>query len=319
MDADGDILSREEIEALMRNAAPAPSGPRAAPFDFAADDPRTRIVLPALETLARNFAERLERTLIRALRHEVSVAVRPAVSHGSAAAALATLGAVSTAPLRSVDPAGVIWIAIETSWLTRMVDTWYGGSGKPTAADYTASLAAMRAWGRLVDWARSDLSAAWSPYHAIELSLVDAAIPASTDGTDEPAERVLLQPFVLRLAAHEAELVLVFPLSVLARMTPPKAPGGTSEHHVWQRSLGRALGEVPVMLSARLAEVQLTMGELLALRNGDVLPLGEPDRVRLYLEDRLLTGGELGAAAGRKVVRLRRRTDPLDNTGKGAV
>ncbi|HXF07216.1 MAG TPA: FliM/FliN family flagellar motor switch protein [Candidatus Acidoferrales bacterium] len=319
MDAGGDILSREEIMALVRNAARDSSGPHVAPFDLAADDPRTSIVLPTLETLARNFAERLERTLTRALRHGVAVAVRPAVSHGSAAAALATLGAVSTAPLRSVDPDGVIWIAIETSWLTRMVDTWYGGSGKPTAVDYTASLAAMRAWGRLVDWARSDLSAAWSPHHAIELSLAEAAMPASTDGTVEPAERVLLQPFALRLADHEAELVLVFPLSVLARMAPPKAPGSISEHHAWQRSLGRALGEVPVMLSARLAEVQLTMGELLALRNGDVLPLGEPDRVRLYLEDRFLIGGELGTAAGRKVVRLRCHTNPLDNTGKGAI
>ncbi len=320
MDAAGNILSREEITALLHGAAASASESVVAPFDFSSDEHQVRAVLPALDAVARHFARRLQHTLSVAMRQSVRVGARPALCHGSAAAAVASLGSVTTACLTSADPAGVLWLAVETSWVDRMVDACYGGAGETgPGSDPAASLAARWALHRFLGWTRADLLAAWPAAHPLVLDTAELpfASPPSSEG--QASEKGVLQPFSLQMAAHEAEFALVFPLSLLARMAAPEAPRSGSQQNGWQQSLGCALREAPVLLSARLAEVQLTMGELLALRNGDILPIEEPDRVAVYLEDRVLMSGELGMAGGRKVIRLKRRIEQLDPMGEGAA
>ena len=119
------------------------------------------------------------------------------------------------------------------------------------------------------------------------------------------------------MAEQEAELALVIPLSLLTGITASEMPHSVVRQKGWQRALGQALREAPLALSAQLAEVRLTVRELLALRNGDILPLEAPSRVKVYLEDRSLMEGEIGMTGGRKVVRLRHGMDHLDDTGKG--
>jgi flagellar motor switch protein FliM len=313
----GDILSQEEIAALLHDATPGASGPIVATFDFAADDHQIRALLPLFDPIAQNFARRLQHTLSAGLRQPVAIAVRPAVCHGSSTAALATLGAVSTACLESTDPVDFLWVAIESSWVIRMVDAYYGGAGGQSGGDYAASLAANWAQRRLIELVRSELLAVWPPAHPLRLAPVEAQGGKPVAGAGENPEKVILQPFALQMAEQEAELALVIPLSLLTGITASEMPHSVVRQKGWQRALGQALREAPLALSAQLAEVQLTVRELLALRSGDILPLEAPSRVKVYLEDRSLMEGEIGMTGGRKVVRLRHGMDHLDDTGKG--
>jgi flagellar motor switch protein FliM len=318
MAAVGDILSQEEIAALLRDATSGATGAVVAPFDFAADDHRVRRLLPLFEPIARNFARRLQDTLSTALRQPVAIAVRPAVSHASGAAAVTALGAVSIVCLESVDATGRLWIAVDASWIGLMVDAYYGGVGRPSAGhDHAASPAAAWMQRRLMSWIQSDLQAVWPPAHPLAFVPVEEGQGNRGFSIGEEARQVVLQPFSLRLGGQEMELALVIPLSILDGLPVSEMPRHTARQKEWQHDLACALREVPMTLTARLAEIHLTMGELLALRSGDILPLEEPDRVGLYFEDRPLTDGALGTTGGRKVVRLEQDAGHRDDPNRG--
>lgn len=305
MGAVGDILSQEEIAALLHDVAAGAAAAVVAPFDFAADDHRLRLMLPLFDPIARHFAQRLQATLSTALRQPVAMAVRPAVSHASGAAVAAALGSVPTTCLERVDAMGRIWMAVDASWIGLMVDAYYGGAGRPsTGRDYAASPAAAGMLRRLTSWVQAELQAVWPSLHPLDVAPVEAGRGKGAAAVGEEVQQVVLQPFSLHMAGQETELGLVIPLSILAGITVAEAPRHAARQQEWQQSLARALREVPMTLAARLAEIHLTMGELLALRSGDILPLEEPDRVKVYVEDRPLMDGELGTTGGRKVVRL---------------
>jgi flagellar motor switch protein FliM len=316
-----DILSQEEITALLHGAGPGPAAPGATVelFDFAADDHRARALLPSLDPIAQGFAKRLQETLSEELRRGVDVSPIAAACHTSPAAALAMMGPASTGCIEIIHPPATLWVAIGLPWVMGMVDAYYGGAGQAASKgrDYTTSPAAAWVLRRLMAWIQTDLAAVWPVAHPLQLAPTQANHGPAVMPPGETGGQVIVQRFSLKLEEYAADLALVMPISLFAGLAAPVNSLDTMRQASWQRSMGRALREAPLTLTARLAEMRLTVGEVLALRVGDILPLEEPEQVMVYLEERPLSRGELGLARGRKVVRLGWRESPMDNTGMG--
>ncbi|HET7687996.1 MAG TPA: FliM/FliN family flagellar motor switch protein [Candidatus Macondimonas sp.] len=314
-----DILSQEEITALLHGAGRVPAAPGAAVelFDFAADDHRARALLPRLDPIAKGFAARLQETLSKGLRCRVDVEAIAAACHISPAIALATMGPAPTGCIEVIDPPATLWVAVGSSWVTGMVDACYGGAGGATLENWNHANSSVAAWvlQRLLAWIRADLMAAWPATHPLQLAQTPTVQIRLGSVSKETDEHVVLQRFSLASEGNSADLALVMPIAICAGLAAPANPLDTLRQARWQRSMGQALREVPLTLAARLAETRLTVKELLALRVGDILPLEEPEQITLYLENHPLLQGEMGLAGGRKVVRCGGHADPLDTQG----
>lgn len=317
----GDILSAEEISALLHGAesTTATAGAAVELFDFAIDDYRARALLPHFDPIAQDFAKRLQETLSGALQRRVAISATTAVCHPSPSAALATMGPVSTGCIEIIDLTATLWVAVGSSWVPGLVDACYGGAGQVSreGRDYAKSSTAAWVLRRLMIWIRADLMAVWPATHPVQLAPIPATQPLAGTPPGEAGGHVVLQRFSLDLEGHATDLALVIPIAAFTGLTAQGGRRDAMRPVSWQRSMGRALREAPLTLEARLAEMCLTVGELLALRVGDILPLEQPEQVTVYLEDRPLSRGEIGLAGGRKVVRLGQREGRMDNTGVG--
>lgn len=314
-----DILSQEEITALLHGAGQVPAAPGAAVelFDFAADDHRTRAFLPRLDPIAKGFAERLQETLSEGLRRRVDVGAIAAACHASPALALARMGPAPMGCIEVIDPPSTLWVAVDSSWVAGMVDACYGGAGRATVENWNHANSSVATWvmQRLMAWIRADLMAAWPATHPLQLAQISTVQIPLGSLPKEADEHVVLQRFSLAIEGNAADLALVIPMAICTGLAAPASSLDTSRQARWQRSMGKALREVPLTLAARLAEMRLTVGELLSLRAGDILPLEEPEQITLYLENQPLFQGETGLAGGRKVVRCSGRADSADTQG----
>jgi flagellar motor switch protein FliM len=171
---------------------------------------------------------------------------------------------------------------------------------------------------RFMEWIQADLNAVWTSSSHSALTIGDPHPRKAATSAGSGAQRVVLQPFSVRMEGQESELALIIPLSLLVGVEALANGHDAERESNWQRAMGRALWETPLTLTAYLAQIRLTVGELLALRSGDILPLEEPNRVAIYLEDRPLMAGETGIRNGRKVVRLAHRDVSRNETVMGA-
>ncbi|SET43441.1 FliM/FliN family flagellar motor switch protein [Oceanicella actignis] len=120
-------------------------------------------------------------------------------------------------------------------------------------------------------------------------------------------------------AARSGEFDLVLPLSVLdaykASAQPEAALEEPDKADLWSEHMARAAAQAPVRVRSVLKRLRLTVGQIEDLAPGVVIPLDEKCRedVELAFESdgKQLARGRLGAADGRKAVKLTVPPDPV--------
>lgn len=177
---------------------------------------------------------------------------------------------------------GQISVALKRSLLLTLLDYRYGGSGElPPGADAAPETESEL---RLLDLLGRELAA------LLQQSIQPEATAAATD-----AGPLLLQPpaagsQLLQITLHENTRQLSGMLwlalderwlgQLLASVAPRQLPSPSDEHATLP--LGRQL---QLRLNAQLLELQLPLGELLALRPGDTLPVRLPPLARVQVGD----------------------------------
>jgi flagellar motor switch protein FliM len=72
----------------------------------------------------------------------------------------------------------------------------------------------------------------------------------------------------------------------------------------WEHSLKEEIMNAKVELSSQLAEAQLTMRELAALKAGDIIPLDIPEMVEVFAATIPIFRGQLGVSDGNYAVKV---------------
>ena len=313
-----DVLNQDEIDALLHGVDsgavetrdPAAGG-EARPYDFAT---QTRIVrgrMPTLEMINERLARQLRISFFNMLRRSPDVAVAP-ISLPKFAEYVPTLQVPTSLNLIRIGPLpGTALVILEPKLVFAVVDNFFGGTGrhaKIEGREFTAT--EMQIIHMLLNQVFAGMKDAWTPVMAIEPEYMNSEINPNFANIVTPTEIVVVSRFHIELEGGGGDIHITIPYSMLEPIKDVLKAGMQSDRadkdERWGQTLRNELEETEVDLVTRMCQSKITLGELLDLKAGDVLPCDFDGQATVMADGIAVFQGEVGQQRGRQVVRVNR-------------
>jgi flagellar motor switch protein FliM len=125
-------------------------------------------------------------------------------------------------------------------------------------------------------------------------------------------ELVIICSFLVQLPQTDAvNFDVVYPLQTLkpiASQLRSRVQSETGDDDVtWREKMERAILNIPLNITALLGEPVMSMGQLIRLKTGDVVPIQINDGIEVRVEDNPIFLAEIGEVSGQVAVSLSRR------------
>jgi flagellar motor switch protein FliM len=258
-------------------------------------DRLTRHLRAGIEPIARTKKQIVPEP-IRSLAFEAWLAELPAFT---------SLSHFRMPPLRS----GVL-IAVEPEFVTRLVDAYYGGSGKPSrqrAREFTPT--EDRLLARLTEAVADAVKEAWSDVAALDPTLAGRETSPALASFVRRSEHVVVQPFnIVRAGGKPTTVTIVYSAPSLRQFEPlfaAKVHGGEGEGDPeWRQRLAAALENIRLPVRSVLARPEMTMSQLMQLKPGDVIPITLPAKAPLIVANRRFAYGTIGEREGKAALMI---------------
>lgn len=298
-----DLLSQDEIDALLDGVtagAVSTSDDERLPadavisYDFTQQDRIVRGRLPTLEMVNDRFARFFRTALFSVLRKtcEVSVLGVKMVKFAEYVHGLelpSNLNLVRIKPLR-----GTALVLFEPRLVFTVIDNFFGGDGRYHARiegrDFTAT--ESRVIQIMLTALFGAMSEAWAPVLDLNFEYLSSEINPQFANIVSPTETVVVSRFHVELDGGGGEINLTLPYAMVEPIRN-LLDAGVQSDRVDRDGL-----------SSLLLEAQLSLGEFLHLRPGDVIPVQLPELATVYAEDVPVFRGRYGQSNGRNAVRF---------------
>lgn len=295
------VLSQSEVDALLAAVSEGDvgesgddgggiSGGGGAPaddkvvvvYDLTSQDRIIRGRLPQLDVIYEKF--------MRAFRVSLSSTLRKIASINHASTDFLKFGEfINTLPmptcmsvLRFNALRGSALFVIESKLAYALVDNFFGGADRPytkiEGKDFTAiELEIVR---KVVNLAICDLEEAWSSVEQIDCSFVRTEINPQFVGIVPPTDIVIASTFDVELENANGTITLVIPYSTIEPIKQKLSTGfqvesDQTDKKLWTSTIQEQLMETEVGLRVDLGNTQITLDELMDLKEGDVIPLDQ--------------------------------------------
>lgn len=313
------VLSKEEIDALLDGVGSgrldpgAPTVPgEVRPYDIAQREHIVRGRMPTLEMINERFVRFFRTSLLDLLRRSIDVTVtaveiRPYGDYVTSVQVPSSLNLVKLAPLR-----GTGLIVLDPRLVFAVVDNFFGGSGRfPRVEGRDFTPTERRIIDRLVARAVNDLREAWSPVLAFEPEVVGFELNPHFANIASPSESVVITRLRVELEGGGGELHFTLPYAAIEPLRAMLEAGVQSDRveddaH-WAQALRQEIEDAQLTLGTVLGSAQVTLGQLLDLKAGDVLPCDFAGRITLHAEGVPLFRGTCGRSRGLHAVRIEER------------
>jgi flagellar motor switch protein FliM len=297
-------ISEEEVSALLEKN----DGPAVRPYDFMAER-INRTQLPLLEIISKGLAERMGASLSALVGRDALVQFT-AIESAKAADLQAGLPApASLAVVRLKPLPGNAFVSVDPMLLLTLLDGFFGGSGR-AAGDALAAVApaAQRFLTLMLRAFTADVTAAWTPVSPLEFELVKQETNPRLMQLGSSQDAIVVLKFTVEFGAHSGRIDWLLPESLLAPVREALAAEGAGtpvrKQAPWGPVLGLALHEAQVETRAILAEAQISLGELVRLTPGDIIPIDTPQHVTLLAGEVPLYRGRFGISQGRNALKI---------------
>lgn len=294
------VLSQGEVDALLNavmdptsaipvggdsggggggSAEPAPINVNVMPYDLGNQDRVIRGRMMTLDIIYERF--------IRLFRVSLSTALRKIASLSIISTDLLKFGEfLNTLPIPSC--MGVVrfdtlrgsgMIVIESKLVYALVDAFFGGSDRPFTKTEGKEFTRIEisVITRVVELALRDLDEAWSPVHKTDISFVRIEVNPQFVGLVPPSDVVISTTFEVELEHASGTIAVVVPYQTLEpikeKLNAGFQPEGDRFEKVWTSQLRQHLNETYFNAKVNLGETTLTVGDLVNLNIGDVIPL----------------------------------------------
>ena len=297
-------ISDEEVSALLeKNGADA-----ARPYDFTAQR-INRMQLPLLEVISKSFAERAGASLSALLGRDTSMQFSSLESAKGADLQAALPMPASLAVVRLKPLPGNAFISVEPGLLLTLLDGFFGGSGRANA-DVQAAIApaAQRFLALLLRSFAAELTAAWAPVTPLELELVKQETNPRLVQLGAANESLLVLKFNVEFGARSGRIDWLLPETLLAPVREALAADGgrtaLRPQEAWAPVISTALQDAELDTRAILSQAQISLGELVRLSPGDIIPIEAPQQVTLFAGDVPVYRGRFGVSQGRNALKI---------------
>lgn len=316
---DTDVLSQDEIDALLTGVSSGDvdtdAGQKAGEggvvnYDLASQDRIIRGRMPTLEMISERFARYIRISLFNLLRRsaEISVGEIKTIKFQEFVHSLfvpTSLNLVRMKPLR-----GISLFVFDPKLVFILVDNYFGGEGRfytrIEGREFTPT--EQRVIQMLLNRAFDDMKEAWRPVMAIDFEYISSEVNPQFANIVSPTEVVVVISFHVELDGGGGDILVAMPYSMLEPIRELLSAGvqsDTSEvDERWTQSLRAELEAAQVGMSCNLVETRITLGELMRLKEGDIIPVDLKSEVVAEAEGVPIFNASFGTSRGNNAIKM---------------
>lgn len=330
------ILSPEQIDALKRGVNGVSRNGKdgkdvsgmARPYDLNAN--RERIVrgqMPALEQINERFIRYLQLGLFDLTHRGVEVSSEPIKLQKCSDFIRHLVVPTNLNLITAKQLHGTALFAFDASLVFLVVDSMFGGDGSlPPRADVRGFTATeQRIAQTLLRMALDQYAKSWAPLHELEFEFLRSEMNPLLANIANPSETVVSTTYTLEFGGIKSKMRICFPYAMLDPLQDRLSNLTQDVHHLpsrnrWIRKLKEQLQDAEVELIALLANEQITLGDVLKLQKGDVIPLHIPETLMVDIDHTTLMECRYGQQAGRYALKVERFVggNPASSMGETA-
>ena len=313
-----DLLSQDEIDALLHgvddgdvNTDEEVFDGEARSYDFTSQDRIVRGRMPTLEMINERFARYFRTSLFNMLRRSAEIAVGGVqmmkfAEYVHSLFVPTSLNLVHVKPLR-----GTTLFVFDPKLVFIVVDNFFGGSGKfynkIEGREFT--LTENRIIEIMLHQAFGDMINAWAPVMEVDFEYQNSEVNPHFANIVSPTEVVVVSTFHVELDGGGGDMHVTFPYSMVEPIRELLDAGTVSDRTEvdtrWTNALSEDIKSAHIDLKSNLVDVSLTLGEILNLQAGDIIPFDMPEHVILATEDDIpVFRGEFGVFQGANAVKV---------------
>ena len=312
---DRDVLSHEEIDALLSNVDNDDAGDeagndkRARSYDLSAKTAPRHGRLPVLEMIGERFARSARKNLQNLLRQAVDVGAAGIESHtfegySKTIKVPASISIIELAPI-----SGHCLLVLSADLVDRIVDRFFGGFGEDVPAiqgsrEFTPT--ERRVISRLRELLAADLCAAWQDILALQYRLHTEESNPHLVNVYAHDDELLVVSYPIGFCGVDGQMSVVMPHAGLEPYLGLLGAAGRQEDGAddptWRATLEALLLDTELHAHCCVASQQVRLIDLMNLAPGDVLNVDIPATHELLVDSVPVMQGRLQESEGKLII-----------------
>ena len=285
-------LSQDEVDALLQGvtgdtptaAEPAPVSNGPPTYNLGTDERIVRSRMHTLEVINERFARHLRSALLTFMRRsaDISVGTVQIQKYGEFIRHLpvpANINLMHMKPLR-----GTALFVFDPKLVFLVVDNLFGSDGRYhvriEGRDFTQT--EHRIIKRLLDVTLDSYGRAWQPVYPVDFDYVRSEMHAKLANIVTPNEVVIKTTFQIEFGPVGGALTICIPYSMIEPIRDLLSNPLQDEVEVdkrWVQKLSQQVKSADIELRAQFLTIESSIGQLLKLQVGDVLPVEIPETI----------------------------------------
>jgi flagellar motor switch protein FliM len=329
----GDFLSQDEVDALLRGVngeeeakESTDTGEGVRPYNLATQERIVRGRMPTLEIINERFARLIRIGLFNFMRRspEISVGSVKVQKYNEFIRNLVVptnLNIMSMKPLR-----GNGLFIFDPSLVFAVIDNLFGGDGRfhtrVEGRDFTPT--EQRIIARMLEVVQREFITSWAPVFPLHPEYVRSEMHTQFANIANPSEIVVTSTFSIELGAGGGSFHVCIPYSTLEPIRDllySSMQGDQAEPDKrWVNMLKKQVQMAEVNLVAQLAKTQLTIGDIMELRVGDVIPIDIDKTVEAQVDQVPVFECTYGTSGGQYALKVEKAlVAEQDELGKESI
>lgn len=317
------FLSQEEVDALLKGvngdqdeALAQDDGSGVRTYNLATQERIVRGRLPTLEIINERFARLLRIGLFNFLHRGAEVSIGPVrISKYSEfvrnLVVPTNLNLIHMKPLR-----GTALMIFDPNLVFLMVDNMFGGDGRfhtrVEGRDFT--LTEQRVIQRILGIVFDCYAKSWQPVYPIQFEYIRSEMNTQFANIATPNEVVVSATFTIELGPVSGEMHFCMPYSMIEPIRDvltSSLQGETLEMDKrWIRLMRQQIQTAEVELVADLGTAKSTLGALLNMKVGDVIPVTIPETIAAKVDGVPVMECSYGKVNGQYALRVEKLVVP---------
>ena len=315
-----DFLSQDEVDALLKGVTGESDEPEVSEdddsgvrsYNLGTQERIVRGRMPTLELINERFARYLRIGLFNYMHRTTEISVGPIrvqkYSEFIRNLVVPTnLNLIAAKPLR-----GTSLFVLDPNLVFLVVDNMFGGDGRfhtrVEGRDFTPT--EQRIIQGLLKVIFFEYSRSWKPVFDLTFEYIRSEMNSQFANIATPSEIVISTTFSLEFGGTAADMHICFPYSMVEPIRDLLYSSMQSDQlstdQRWIIMLRKQLKDAEVEISAQFATTTVTLGEILKMKAGDIIPIIIPDKIIAHVDDIPLMECHYGQQGGQYALKIER-------------
>src|ERR1035437_2274265 len=319
-----DFLSQDEVDALLKGVTGETDEPEATDegeggvrsYNLGTQERIVRGRMPTLELINERFARYLRIGLFNYMHRTTEISVGPIrvqkYSEFIRNLVVPTnLNLVAAKPLR-----GTSLFVFDPNLVFLVVDNMFGGDGRfhtrVEGRDFTPT--EQRIIRGMLNVVFTEYSRSWKPVYDISFEYIRSEMNSQFAHIATPSEIVISTTFSIEFGGTAADMHICFPYSMVEPIRDLLYSSMQSDQlstdRRWIIMLRKQLKDAEVEIAARLATTTVTLGQILKMKTGDIIPINIPETIIANVDEIPLMECRYGQQGGQYALKIERFITP---------